>query len=179
MPLRINGDTSGYVQLNAPAIAGTTNLTLPLNGFGKVLQVVFGTSTTSTQVASTTYADTSLSATITPSSSSSKVLVLAQQHFYYSRDSFYQAAKLRLVRGSTTIYDMAPNGYESWRLWVQGVTVVELNGFAPVMYLDSPSTTSATTYKLQGACESTANNGQITFQRNGTQSNIILVEVGP
>ena len=82
-PLRLNGSTSGYSQLDAPAIAGDQTFTLPgtggtidrLNRAGNILQVVNGTYSTQTTSSSSTPADTGLTATITPTSASSKILV--------------------------------------------------------------------------------------------------------
>jgi hypothetical protein len=49
---------------------------------------------------------------------------------------------------------------------------------APVMYLDSPSTTSATTYKIQGRVEITSSSGTSTWQHASTPSTITLLEIG-
>jgi hypothetical protein len=47
-----------------------------------------------------------------------------------------------------------------------------------VVYLDSPATTSATTYKMQGAVFSTANSGACNFQYGNNPSTITLLEIG-
>ena len=83
----IAGDTSGSITLNAPAVAGTTTLTLPNTSgtmittgnipAGSVLQVVSNTSQSAqATTSSATYVTTGFSASITPSSASNKVLVL-------------------------------------------------------------------------------------------------------
>jgi hypothetical protein len=59
---------------------GVPSWATPAGGGGKVLQVVYGDTTTSTTIASTSYADTGLSASITPSSATSKVLVFCAQN---------------------------------------------------------------------------------------------------
>ena len=46
------------------------------------------------------------------------------------------------------------------------------------MYLDSPATTSATTYKTQGAVDLTSSGGTSTYQLDSFPSNIILMEIG-
>ncbi len=71
---------------------------------GKVLQVVQGTTTTSTSTTSTTYADTTLSGAITPSATSSKILVIANQDFRTSSNTDRAGGTLRILRDSTVVY---------------------------------------------------------------------------
>ena len=157
------------------AIAGT-NLTASsgvLNASGgKILQVVTGTSNTDTSVASTSYTDTTLTASITPSATSSKILVLVSQTIGVSRDSGTAIGAINIMRATTQIWE----GYAG---------VGSANGTlgqTSVMYLDSPSTTSATTYKTQGKTDTTANNGKIRFQQDASlsdrNSSIHLIEIG-
>ncbi len=157
------------------AIAGT-NLTASsgvLNASGgKILQVVTGTTTTDTAVTSTSYTDSTLSASITPSATSSKILILVSQTISVSRDSGNSIGAINIMRATTQIWE----GY---------VGVGSANGTlgqTAVMYLDSPSTTSATTYKTQGKVDTTANNGKIRFQQDSSlsdrNSSIHLIEIG-
>jgi hypothetical protein len=46
------------------------------------------------------------------------------------------------------------------------------------MYLDSPATTSSTTYKIQGRTEYTTDGGQVNFQKGSNVSTIIVMEIG-
>jgi hypothetical protein len=144
---------------------------------GKVLQVVSADYSTSTTVASTSSTDTGLTATITPTSSTSKILIIITQGIVLLRDTNQPINCLyEVFRGATSI---------------AGVT--ELFGFQmgtdssgraalriPFAYtkLDSPATTSAITYKTKGAASTTSNNGQVIFQRNDTTSTITLMEIG-
>ena len=147
------------------------------SGFGKVLQVVSGSTTSSTSVASTTYTDTGLSASITPNKTNSKILVVAFQHFIARRSSNEQGHALRLLRGSTAIFSPDPNGYDSNYMQIFGATGISFLARSPIIYLDSPATTAATTYKIQGRVLFTTNSGNVTYQELNAESTMILIEV--
>jgi hypothetical protein len=68
---------------------------------GSVLQVVQGNTSTEVNTSGTSYVDTGLSASITPSSASSKILVLVSQNFGVKRNDPYQAAMTPGRRRST------------------------------------------------------------------------------
>jgi hypothetical protein len=138
---------------------------------GKVLQVVSGSSITSTGITGTTYADTGLSASITPSAISSKILVLATQFVSYSSGSD-QGWRAKIVRASTDIY--TPAGLGNWYIYSGS----SFNGtmMYSYSYLDSPSTTSATTYKIQGRANYAGHTA--TFQPSGSPASITLMEIG-
>jgi hypothetical protein len=143
-------------------------------GGGKVLQVVEGTTTSYSTNSTTTYADTNLSATITPSATTSKILVIVAQAGC-GHDANNGGAYYRLVRGSTAIATVGDGIY--------GYSSVNVNGrrgySLAITCLDSPSTTSATTYKTQFA-----NDGagfsivQDYISTAATRSSIILMEIG-
>jgi hypothetical protein len=145
------GTPSALVLTNAtglPAAQLTGTQTIPKATLptGSVLQVVSSYTTTTTTTTSATAVDTALSATITPTSSSSKIFVLMSSNGQSNRtgavlngDVFFY-----IVRGATQL--------TSSRLGINfGVTT--WNDFFPAQncftYLDSPATTSATTYKMQ------------------------------
>jgi len=108
-----------------------------IHNAGSVVQVVQGTSTSYLVAGSNdTYIDTGLTATITPKFSSSKVLVLHSSAIVTNPT---QDFILRLLRGSTNIHQL--NFYSTT------TTYYSLTG--AFNFLDSPSTTSATTYKTQ------------------------------
>ena len=113
---------------------------------GSVLQVVNSYTTTTTTTTSATPVDSALSATITPTSSTSKILVLMSSNGQTARvgaaangDMYFY-----IVRGATQL--------TSSRLGIN-FGVATWNDFFPAQncytYLDSPATTSATTYKMQ------------------------------
>lgn len=126
------------------------------SGFGKVLQVV---STTKTDTFTTssglpTYVDvTGLSVSITPQKSTSKILVLGSINVGWDAN---RGAYVRLVRGSTAIAIGDSAGSRTQATFMttfddfissSGGARWNLNG--AINFLDSPATTSATTYKLQ------------------------------
>jgi hypothetical protein len=145
-------------------------------GGGKVLQVVYGSSTTATTVSGTTYADTGLSASITPSATTSKVLVMVQQGFQVQRAANQSYSGLKILRGATVV--LACGDRSGSNTYDANASHTNVGGTQFAQYLDSPSTTSSTTYKTQGACIS---GGDVVFQiGNGADamSNIILMEIG-
>ncbi len=150
--LVLTGDTSGQVTIAAPAVAGTTTLTLPaLTGTiltnktaGTVLQVVNATDSTQLSTSSTSYVDTGLSASITPTSATSKILIFVEQTGVGKNagDSSQRVA-LNILRNSTQIVQFELGaGYT-------GSSVVNVFGGSGSTYLDSPATTSSVTYKTQ------------------------------
>ena len=151
---------------------------LPAGVGGKVLQVVSVKSTT--EISSTTantYVDSGLSLSITPTSSSNKVLVLVNQHIgIYQYNASRIGGTVKLLRSTTRIY----GGIEQYELFNQfGDTTSEnLAAFyhrADLNFLDSPSTTSATTYKTQIAPAETGD--VIRGQLNGYESTMTLMEI--
>jgi hypothetical protein len=118
---------------------------------GSVLQVVQGTSSTQSSTSSATLTDMGLSATITPKATSSKVLVTATFHIGFGAsadDTFYS-----LIRGSTAI-GIGSGSATSSSAYLRGNA--SANQTLPIIpvtitFLDSPATTSATTYKIQWA----------------------------
>lgn len=144
-------------------------------GGGKVLQVVQATYSTEVTTTSTSYVDTGVSASITPSSSSSKVLVLGSQNIRFYRSNNTAGGGLSILRGSTTVLECNPiRVYQE-----QSGTSTELAGQYPLVYLDSPSTTSSTTYKLQMKTEASVITAVAQGSSYGTStSTIILMEIG-
>jgi hypothetical protein len=144
-------------------------------GGGKVLQVVQVTYSTSTTIASTSFTDTGLSASITPSSASSKILVQYVQSYKLSRSGNQLGVAQRLLRGaSTEIYNTAGSGYT----FFLNNDPIELWNQMQGLYLDSPATTSSTTYKTQCKLQTTDNSATYTAQSNDATSSIILMEIG-
>jgi hypothetical protein len=169
--------------LNSSSITGLAavgGLSSPQTG--SVLQVIQSTAATQVTVASTTFTDLNLSATITPSSASSKILIMTGVWGDMSRNSSAQGAGIRIVRGSTAIWAQNPNGASQPYTYYVGyngtsATAMELATLMNLQYLDSPATTSATTYKIQGAIYSTNSAGSINFMGASAEANIILMEI--
>lgn len=139
-----------------------------LRGAFRVLQVVNATYAVSTANATSTYADTGLTATITPSATSSKVLVFVSQAGC-GKESSNTAVALRLMRGATAIATFEAYGAFDNTVGINYV------GTCGTTYLDSPATTSATTYKTQ--LQSISNTANAIVQGNGGTSTITLMEI--
>jgi hypothetical protein len=115
---------------------------------GSVLQVVSTTKSDTFTTTSTTFTDvTSLSATITPSSATSKILVIAR--LSWAGDATVSSARARLLRDATEIYvgDTAGSRIPAFAMVDLSLSSDLRDGV--VNHLDSPSSTSALVYKIQ------------------------------
>jgi hypothetical protein len=151
--------------------AETTGLkwATPAAGGGKVLQVVQGTYSTETTTTSSSFSDTGLTATITPSAASSKILAFVMQNG--STKEANNSITVKLLRDSTTI--LASQDYTFYTN-----TSIVFFGIINLSYLDSPATTSAVTYKTQFA---SPQSGSVTVNKNGSAtslSTLVLMEIG-
>ena len=135
---------------------------------GSVIQVVNGTTSTSVSTTSTTYADTGLTATITPSSTSSKILVLANVPDAHN-GATVSLLFLNIVRGSTQIIEFVRHGDHNGN----ADSTVQYGG--STSYLDSPATTSATAYKVQFKVHT--NGGSQNVFLNSSTGTITLMEI--
>jgi len=146
-------------------------------GLGKIGQVVSGTTTTSVSVSgNNVYVDTGLTASITPSATTSKVLVLISQAIFLSSNdgTSEQTSNYKLLRDSTNIFE-TPNNSDL-RVTAEHAPNNELRiGLRQNLnILDTPSTTSAITYKTQLQKRS----GVVSVaQDNNSPSHITLMEV--
>lgn len=136
-------------------------------GGGKVLQVVGASTSTQTSSTTSTFVDTNLTATITPSASTSKIVVIVQQQGLYKTGN--TGMGLKLFRSGTEIVKFAESTGSTLS------TATNQVAGAGVSYLDSPATTSAITYKTQ--LNNIDNTGTVTVQY-GSTSTIILMEIG-
>ena len=115
---------------------------------GHVIQVVSTTKSDVFSMTSTTFTDvTGLSVSITPSSTSSKILVFAEIKF---NGQGSERTYFRLMRDSTAVCigDAAGSRPRISAGGHQSQSIYTLEGDS-INYLDSPATTSATTYKVQ------------------------------
>lgn len=179
-----NASGTGIFTVAAPATNTDRTLTLPDNtgtfltsattaGFpaGSVVQVVQGYTATTTTTTSGTAVDTTLSASITPKSATNKVLVLVSSNGYVARGGTaisYGDIYMYIVRGATSLVSGRTGINFGVNTWTD--LFPAQSGY---VYLDSPATTSSTTYKMQIS----VSNGlslQVPFQSFAT---ITLVEI--
>ncbi len=165
-----NASGTGTLTIAAPNTNSNYTLTLPTNtgtlistkSAGTVLQVASTTKTDTFQTTSTTFVDlTGLSVSITPTSTSSKIWVIVNT-FMGSSDTAGLAV-FNLVRGSTNVSQPATT--PTFNGTAGGFTSTADN-ILPVgfNFLDSPATTSSTTYKVQ--CK--MNSGTLSINRRNS-----------
>ena len=164
MTLKLNGSSSGYTEINATAAAGNNILTLPTQAGtirttgtpGAIVQVINASVTTIQTVSiSTAWTDTDVTAAITPSSASNKILV--SMHVTGEGNASPANFSYRLTRaisGGATTNITAPTAGS--RVSVMGIpasasdnNTVTMDSFTIPNYYDAPATTSAVTYRMQ------------------------------
>ena len=182
----LNGSTSGSVTISSPAVSGTTTLTLPTtsgtvltNGTntnfpaGSVLQVVQGTYSTQISLSSpatSTITATGLTASITPKSSSSKILIMTSNQAWFNNSS------------ATALYGHY-NIYRNVSTYIFGGgtadqvvgSVTEFGLRTSMIYLDSPATTSSTSYSVSFVNDMQPTN--LVLNRNSASAVITLMEI--
>lgn len=154
MPLILSGDTGpSFVQSAA----------MPT---GSVIQTVTSTLTSQGNTTSTSFVDTGLSVSITPTSSSSRILIFAHLNGCLTLNGS-TAMLVDLVRGSTSVCKFGEAGLNG------GTSRNDFGDFA-VSFLDSPATTSATTYKVQA--RSSAGGAVYWCNQTGNSVSVITVQ---
>jgi len=182
--VRLYGDTSGFVELAAPDVSDDGVLTLPTAAQGIASESyvnaaiaaipgigsnVVQTVKSDTQVISTTSNTTIMSAAITPTATSSKVLVIVNLQAAWD-PSGASYALFRLVRGATNVYlgDAAGSRVQATGMLNDTTT----NRITPItfVFLDSPNTTDSRTYAIQGQGVGSTG-GNIYINRSVTDTN--------
>ena len=170
----LTGDTSGAITVAAPAVAGTNTLTLPASTgtlattatAGKILQVLQVQKTDVFTTTSSSLVDvTGLTLNITPTATSSKILFMASVAGVGTDNAVVQA-----YRDSTIIAGGDASGSRT-----QSFTGSLYNGIfsaptlmtASINWLDTPSTTSAITYKIKAGA---VGGGTLILGRNATDN---------
>lgn len=133
-------------------------------GAGTVLQVVNTTYATSTSTTSSSYVDTGVTATITPKFATSKILIIVNMQMGMVGSG---SCGVRVLRGASLAV-----GVQNAVFYSTGNS----RGTVSTSYLDSPATTSATTYKVQ---HKTNGSGTSTVSQDGADDvcTLTLLEI--
>ena len=134
---------------------------------GKILQVAQGSTTAAASNTTTTLADTGITATITPTLATSTILLMLTMDLGYVTSGLNRGANIAFFRGVTNIKSIAS------AMWRAGSLE---DGSVAMNWIDSPATTSATTYKVQFALASST--GTAYINANGAVSTLTLIEIG-
>jgi hypothetical protein len=179
--IKIDDGSGNYTILtNAGSLGSDKTLTIPnetgtLNlQSGSVLQVVQGTDNSAANITSTSYADTGLSASITPSSTSNKILVIVSHSAFAYAPGAIPFGYFQLLRDSTVLTDDYPLGIKAA---LHGDSNAYIGASQNISYLDSPSSTSSLTYKTQGKY-SGSGSGYLATAYSDAVDSIVLIEVG-
>jgi len=173
--LRLYGSTSGYTELAPPAVAPDGVLSLPSGTGtlltaegGKVLQVVTATYATSTATTSTSFVTTGMTASITPSSTSNKILIIHTGAA--SHNTAADVAFFTLFRGTVAGTNLGTSN---------GLLILYANptvyGSMAMTCLDSPATASSVTYTA--AMKSGLASVTATAQEGNIPSSLTLMEI--
>ena len=158
--------TAGYVLTSNGSSAVPSFQAIPTGGPGTIVQVVYG-STTSTTNLTGTYSSV-VSASITPTSTANHILVMG--HISFSSSSGIISIGLKLYRAGSAI--VTYGGLDT-ELYKEGTTQV-IQRDSPIYY-DAPSTTSATTYAFYARYGGGGTAAAVNV--NGDLSSIILMEI--
>tara|TARA_Y100000356_G_C11047932_1_gene177147 strand:+ start:14 stop:544 length:531 start_codon:yes stop_codon:yes gene_type:complete len=155
------------------AVTGLSALPDSAMAEGSIIQVVQSSTTTAVSNTTVTFADTNLSGTITPTSSSNKILVIVQQQTFFASANSGTGSGINLLRGSTEIFNSPANSSGPYGQFISGGNISSMNHhFTKVIhFLDSPNTTSAVTYKTQFALFAAGASSTATCQNNTSPHN--------
>ena len=165
--VKIQGDSSGtgVLTISAPNTNTDRSITIPDKagaiaiGAGTVVQFVSSTGTSATSTTSSTFTDCGISASITPTSTSNKIVINIVSNVQVSRSADSAAGGMRILRDSTVIHASPDSsGPTQWynAAFGGGVTSMSFNNNLGFLVVDSPSTTSSVTYKAQIAARGSA-----------------------
>ena len=189
MSIVLIGSTSGSCTLQEQAVAGTTTLTLPTTSgtlittassgqsipraalpAGSVLQVVNSVFNSTFTTSSTSWVDTGFTATITPTSATSRILILFNAGGLSRPAVANECLRLQIVRGSSTYVYGGGNVYFTTSSFDYSDWYLFLN------WVDSPATASSITYKIQMQTR-LGNSCSMNNSSGGQQASIQLLEI--
>jgi len=139
---------------------------------GHVIQLVSNEYSTANAIASTTYVDSGLTCKITPKFSTSKIFIQCNMHFRTQHPTTDSGGGWKIFRDSTNVKSSAVN--YSIYIYDEGGDAIEFRGWQAWNFLDSPSTTSQITYKVQLA---KYGGGIFEAQNSSNTSTMTLMEV--
>jgi len=171
--LATDGSGASLTALNASELGSGTVPAARLSGVGKILQVIGANLSTTYDTSSTSQVET-ITATITPTSTSNKVLV------YFSvpaceasnTTNLGEYFLIRAISGGAST-DLLTGGHNSSLAIVDGDS--RENSSPCAMYLDSPSTTSAITYKVNISVDNAAMNLRWNRNAAGQASTMFMI----
>jgi len=145
---------------------------------GSIVQVVNSKATSEVTNATTNYIDTGLSASITPTSASNKIIAIFSQSVYLQRDTDDQGAPLLFERDGNPIWRADGLTSRGPFLFTGNSSKAQLLVTHTGTVLDNPSTTSVVEYKMRGRPWATTSSGQVVFQFDDrNDSTLTLLEV--
>ena len=151
-------------KINNNTLSAVTTLPAAI-ATGKVLQVVSTSTTTEASTTSTSWQNTSLTANITPSATSSKIYIIGSTNGQSAGSN--ERNNLSIFRDSTNLGD-------SGQGFGRSLNADELMEKAAISFVDSPSSTSQITYALYFR---SGGGNAITFDANACKASIILMEI--
>ena len=156
--------SGGTLTVASGATLNVTGATLTGLSAGKVLQVVQGTHSSVASTTGTVYVTTGLSASITPSSTSNKVLVTGYINSLYAYGGSPAGAYIAIYRGGASIVTAG---------WFYSASTTAMSVSMPFNHLDSPSSTSSLTYEIYMKKHS----GSTVVAQDQGPSSITLMEI--
>ena len=181
MALSISGTGNG--SLNNLSLSGNTATIVDTGRAGGIIQVVQASSSTQVTNTTTSYVDSGISASITPTSSSNKIFVNLTIAFRIARGNDQAGGGLKVLRDSTEIYTPIANTTGPFHPFIDVGTGSQATLYQTqaIFIVDSPATTSSVTYKVQHKPYLTTSSGSMSINFNSTNgdqiSYIQLLEV--
>jgi len=168
----------------AQGVTGTLPTGNYVQGGGKVNQIIFAETTSGATQTGTSYADTNLVGSITPSATNSKIFVVITDHIFMCHTNSHddQGAAFRVKRtiggSNTTLYQNTSPYQGFYHSHRNGVSNLHFINNITLHYVDSShNTTSAITYRHQIAAMRGNDNGRVQSANESQRAVMTLMEV--